>query len=96
MHVCVRGDESRAVWRERGVDARDAERAADDVGGAAGGERVDGDGVAGGEFVRRGDAGAEAEYVCGVAGAAAEFDGACDATVLVGSVYELGCLFSNG
>ena len=50
----------------------------------------------GGEFVRRGDADAEAEYVCGVAGAAAEFDGACDATVLVGSVYELGCLFSNG
>lgn len=92
MHVCVRVCESRALWRERSVDAGDAKCAADDAGSATSGEWVDGDRVAGGDVVWRGDAGAEAEYVRGLAGAAAEFDGPGDAAILGGSVYELICL----
>lgn len=92
MHVCIRVCESRALWRERSVDAGDAKCAADDVGGATSGKWVDGDCVTGGDVVWRGDAGTEAEYVRGLAGAAAEFDRPGDAAILGGSVYELTCL----
>ena len=83
----------RFEWREGSVDAADAKCVADDVGSAASGERVDGGRVAGGGVVWRGGAGVEAELVCGVVDAVDEFGGSCGSTVLIGSVYELKCLF---